>query len=41
MNSEKDDDDHNDDNRPPPERPPINSPTEKVITRKNIVECRD
>ena len=25
----------------PPEPPPINSQTEKIITRKDIVECRD
>ena len=41
ISSEKDDDNHNDDNRPPPEPPPINSQTEKIITRKNIVECHD
>ena len=41
MNSEKNDNDHDDYNRPPPEPPPINSQTEKIITRKNIVERRD
>ena len=41
MNSEKNENDHDDYNRPPPEPPPINFQTEKIITRKNIVECRD
>ena len=41
MNSVKNENDHDDYNRPPTEHPPINSQTEKIITRKNIVECRD
>ena len=41
INSEKNDHDHDDYNRPPPEPPPINSQTEKIITRKHLVECRD
>ena len=41
INSEKNDNDHDDYNRPPSEAPPINSQTEKIITRKNIVECSD
>ena len=41
INSEKNYNDHDDYNRPPPESPPINSRTEKITTRKNIVECRD
>ena len=32
---------HDNYNRPPPEPTSINSQTEKLITRKNIVECRD
>ena len=39
--SGKNDNDHDDCNRPPPEPPPINTQTEKMITRKNLVECRD
>ena len=39
INSWKNDNDH-DYNRPPPD-PPINSQTEKIITRKNIVEYCD
>ena len=41
MNSEKNENDHDDYNRPPPEPPPINSQTEKIITRKYIVQCHD
>ena len=41
INSGKNDNDHDDYNRPPPEPPSINSRTEKIITRKNIVEYRD
>ena len=41
IHSEENDNDHNDYNRPPPEPPLINSQTDKIITRKNIVECRD
>ena len=41
MKSEKDDDDNCDDNLPPQEPPPINFETEKVITRKNMVEFRN
>ena len=41
INSEKNDNDHDDYNRQPPEPPPINSQTEKIITRKNIVKFRD
>ena len=41
INSEKIDNDHDNYNRPPPEPPPINTQTEKIITRKNLVECRD
>ena len=41
MNFEKDDDDHYYDNHQPSEPPPINSPTEKMIKKKNIVECHD
>ena len=41
INSGKNDNDHDNYNRPPPEPPAINSLTEKIITRKNIVECRD
>ena len=41
INSEKDGNHHNDDNCPRPEPPPINSQTETIITKKNIVECRD
>ena len=41
INSEKYYNDHDDYNRPPPEPPPINSQTDKIITRKNIVEYRD
>ena len=41
INSGKNNNDHDNYNRPPPEPPPINSQTEKIITRKNLVECRD
>ena len=41
INSGKNDNDHDNCNRPPPEPPPINSQTGKIITRKNVVECRD
>ena len=41
INSAKNDNDHDDYNRPLPVPPPINSQTEKIITRKNLVECRD
>ena len=41
INSEKDDNYYDYYNRPPPEPPPINPQTEKIITRKNIVECHD
>ena len=41
INSEKNDNNHDDYNRPRPELPHINSQTENVVTRKNIVGCRD
>ena len=41
INSGKNDNDHDDYNRPPPEPPPINSQTEKIITKKNSVAYRD
>ena len=41
INSGKNDNYHNNYNRPPLEPPPINSQPKKIITRKNIVECRD
>ena len=41
INSRKNDDDHDNYNRPPPDSPPTNSQTEKIITKKNSVECRN
>ena len=41
INSGKNDNDHHNYNHPPLEPPPINSQTKKIITRKNLVECRD
>ena len=41
INPEKIDNEHDNYNRPPPEPLPINSQTEKIITRKNLVECYD
>ena len=41
INSEKIDNDHDNYNRPPSEPPPINSQREKIITRKNLLQCRD
>ena len=41
INCGKHDNDHDNYNRPRPEPPPINSQTEKIITRKNIVKYRD
>ena len=38
MNSEKNVNDNDDYNRLPPEAPPINSQTEKIIMRENLVE---
>ena len=40
INSGKNNNDHDNYKRPPPEPPPINSQTEKIITKKNIIESR-